>query len=213
MQIFLLYIRCELHFLKSNDFKPHLYLMDLRLSWIVGTVDHQTQTGYFCPRVQLTKKDCVVGLVHRTLFLQLKANFTCDSLRCPLLCGSVASSDSLCACIPFEKCRHQGDRAPKMGHSSPNCQVIITWGQLMLMFHSVSQHRARILFWLVYFHDILVEGGSIISQTRSNLSSSHQQMESEMFRLFLQAPLKVLHLLNQIWMWCFFVLNDPFKLL
>lgn len=156
MQIFLFYIRCELHFLKSNDFKPHLYLMDLRLSWIVGTVDHQTQTGYFCPRVQLTKKDCVVGLVHRTLFLQLKANFTCDSLWCPLLCGSVASSVSLCACIPFEKCRHQGDRAPKMGHSSPNCQVIITWGQLMLMFHSVSQHRARILFWLVYFHDILV---------------------------------------------------------
>lgn len=42
---------------------------------------------------------------------------------------------------------------------------------------------------------------------------SHQQMESEMFRLFLQAPLNVLHLLNQIWMWCFFVLNDPFKLL
>lgn len=171
MQIFLLYIRCELHFLKSNDFKPHLYLMDLRLSWIVGTADHQTQTGYFCPRVQLTKKDCVVGLVHRTLFLQLKANFTCDSLWWPLLCDSVASSVSLCACIPFEKCRHRGDRAPKMRHSSPNCQVIITWGQLMLMFHSVSQHRARILFWLVYFHDILVEGGSIISQTRSNLSS------------------------------------------
>lgn len=214
MQIFLFYIRCELHFLKSNDFKPHLYLMDLRLSWIVGTVDHQTQTGYFCPRVQLTKKDCVVGLVHRTLFLQLKANFTCDSLWWPLLWEAVLLHQFRSVLVFLLKNVDirgiellKWDTAhPTVRSSSPE----VSWCSCFIQWVNTGPVSS---FGLFIFTIFWLRGAASSARLGVICLHSHQQMESEMFRLFLQAPLNVLHLLNQIWMWCFFVLNDPFKLL
>lgn len=150
----------------------------------------------------------MVGLVHKTLVLQLKANIhlhftcpycTCDSLWCPLPCDSVASSDSLCPCIPFEKCRHQGiellkwDTAhPTVRSSSPEvswCSCFIQWVN--------TGHVSS--FGLFIFMIFWFRRAASSARLRVICLHSHQQMESEKFCLFLQAPLKVLHLLNQIW--------------